>query len=106
MTFKLFLILLFTLALACALITQAIKQAFKNKGKEAAPNMIALINAVVVGVIGTAIAYVLLGTPFTVINIVCLLLMTLCIWLGSMLGFDKVTQTLEQIKRLFDGSAI
>lgn len=104
MTIELFMILLIAGALISALITEAIKKAFYNKGKEAAPNLIALINAIVVGAIGTTVAYMLLAIPFTRNNIICLILMTVCIWLGSMLGFDKVTQLIEQIKRLFTGA--
>lgn len=87
---------LFTLgSMAASLLTEAIKKAVK----ELSTNMIALINAALVGGLGTAGAYVLLDIPFNTNNIVCLALMIVCIWIGSMVGYDKVMQTIAQIKR-------
>lgn len=98
MTVTLF-ITLFTLgAGVCALLTEAVKKAFENAKKEASPNVLALVDAVIVGGLGTSVAYVLMNIPWTVNNIICLLLMIVCIWMGAMLGFDKVKQLLEQIK--------
>ena len=42
----------------------------------------------------------LLGIPWTVNNIICLVLMAVMIWLGAMVGFDKVIQTIGQISNL------
>lgn len=100
MTYILFLSLFVAGAFVSAVVTEAVKKAFKNAKKEAAPNLLALINAFVVGGLGTAVAYVLLGIKWNIINIVCLCLMIVCIWMGSMLGFDKVVQMLAQIKRI------
>jgi hypothetical protein len=41
-----------------------------------------------------------MGIPWTVNNIICLVLMCVVIWLGAMLGFDKVLQTITQISNL------
>lgn len=87
---------LFTIgSMAASLLTEAIKKGFM----ETSTNMIALINAAVVGGLGTAGAYILLGIPFTLNNIICLVLMIVCIWIGSMIGYDKVMQTIDQIER-------
>jgi len=100
MTVTLF-ISLFTLgSMLCGLITEAVKTAYKNAGKEYSANVIALIDAVIVGGVGTATAYMLLGIPWTVNNIICLVLMAVMIWLGAMVGFDKVIQTIGQISNL------
>lgn len=97
MTISLF-ISIFTIgSLACGLITEAIKKTYENAKKEYSANVIALVDAIVVGGIGTAGAYMLLGIPWTVNNIICLLLMCVVVWLGATLGFDKVKQTLKQI---------
>ena len=97
MTISLF-ISIFTIgSLACGLITEAIKKTYENAKKDYSANVIALVDAIVVGGIGTAGAYMLLGIPWTVNNIICLLLMCVVVWLGATLGFDKVKQTLEQI---------
>lgn len=81
----------------CTLVTEAIKKAFYNAGKEASPNLIALIDAIVIGGIGTAVCYMLLGIEWTTNNIICLILMVVAVWVGSMIGFDKIKQLLEQM---------
>lgn len=98
MTVTLFLSLLVFGASICALVTQAVKKAFENAKKEAAPNFLALINALLVGGFGTSVAYILLGIEWTRNNIICLILMIICIWIGSMIGFDKIKQLIEQFK--------
>ena len=95
MTIELF-IYLFTIGSAISsLLTQATKKAFPNISS----NIIALINAVVVGGIGTVFAYIFLNISFGIQNIISIVLMAVCIWIGSMLGYDKVMQTISQIKR-------
>ena len=97
MTVTLF-ISLFTIgSMACGLITEAVKKCYENAGRDYSANIIALVDALVVGGVGTAVAYMLMGIDWTVNNIICLVLMIVCIWLGAMLGFDKIKQTLEQI---------
>lgn len=97
MTVTLFVSLFTFGSLLCGLITEAIKNAYKNANKPYSANVIALVDAVVVGGLGTATAYMLLGIPWTVNNIICLALMCVVIWLGAMVGFDKVLQTIGQI---------
>ncbi len=80
------------------LLTQSIKQFYYNKGSEASPNIIALINAVVVGGGGTAFAYMLLHLPWTVNNILCLIAMAFMVWMGSMLGYSKILETFQQFR--------
>lgn len=93
MTITLFLTL-FTLGSAVSsLLTEALK-----KSLTLSCNLIALIDALVVGIAGTSAAYVLMNVEFTLQNIICIALMTVCIWIGSMLGYDKVMQTISQIR--------
>lgn len=100
MTVTLF-ISLFTIgSTLCGLVTEAIKAWYKNAGKEYSANLIALVDALVVGGIGTATAYMLMGIPWTVNNIICLLLMCVVIWIGAMIGFDKLVQLFEQVSNL------
>ena len=80
-----------------ALMTEAIKKAYLNEGKEYSANVIALINAVVVGCGGTAVLYMLQSIPWTVNNIICLILMGVAVWVASMIGYDKVLQLLKQL---------
>lgn len=95
MTIELFIFMLTIGALMASLLTQAVKKAFPNVSS----NILALADAFVIGIIGVAIAYVLMGIPFTLPNIMCIVLMGVCIWVGSMIGYDKVVQTIEQIKK-------
>lgn len=100
MTITLFIILAAICCAVSSLLTEGIKQWFKNKSeKNYSANLIALINAAVVGCGGTAIAYVLLGVPFVLPNILCLVLMCAVVWLGSMIGYDKVIQLTKQIAK-------
>lgn len=92
MTMTLFLTLFTIGSMASSLLTEAIKKSFKGLST----NIIALINAAIVGLGGTAAAYILMGIPFSLENITCLILMVVCIWIGSMVGYDKCKQTLEQ----------
>ena len=84
-------------ALVASLLTEAIKKAYENAHKEYSANIIALINAIVVGCGGTAVVYMLLGLDWTVNNIICLVLMGVAVWIGAMIGYDKVIQTMQQI---------
>lgn len=93
MTITLFLTLFTIGSAVSSLLTEALKKAMKISS-----NLIALINAVVVGFAGTSAAYILMDVPFTLQNIICIVMMTVCIWVGSMIGYDKVIQTIAQIK--------
>lgn len=98
MTATLFIILAVICCAVSSLLTEGIKQWFKNKSEQNySANLIALVNAAIVGCGGTAIAYVLLGIPFILPNILCLVLMCGVVWLGSMVGYDKVIQLIKQI---------
>lgn len=98
MTVTLF-ISIFTIGAALSgLLTEAVKKAYENAGKQYSANIIALIDALVVGGLGTAMSYMLLGIPWTVNNIICLILMIVVVWVGSMIGYDKVIQLFAQIK--------
>jgi hypothetical protein len=98
MTITLFIVLATICCAVSTLLTEGIKQWFINKAqKNYSANLIALVNAAVVGCGGTAIAYVLLGVPFVLPNILCLILMCGVVWLGSMIGYDKVIQLVKQI---------
>lgn len=97
MTVTLFITILTIGAAVTALITEAIKKAYCNAGKNYSPNVIALVDAIVVGCGGTAVTYMLLGIAWTINNVICLILMGVAVWMGAMLGFDKIIQTIKQI---------
>lgn len=98
MTIEMFIAMLTIGGLISSLITQALKEAFKN----VSANILALIDSIAVGVLGMVVAYILMGIPFNLQNIICIPLMAVCIWIGSMIGYDKVIQTIAQIKKGWD----
>lgn len=94
-------IMLFTIgSLIAALLTEAFKKAFDEKGITYSTNFLALIMAGVVGIAGTIAAYIILGIPFDPVSIICIIFMAIAIWVGAMLGYDKVKQLLDQIVEL------
>ena len=97
MTITLFITMLTLGAGLTSLLTEAIKKAYSNAGKEYSANLVALVNAVVVGCGGTAVLYMLQAIPWTVNNIICLILMGVAVWIASMIGYDKVIQLLKQL---------
>lgn len=105
MTVTLF-ISIFTIGAAISgLLTEAVKKAYENAGRQYSANVIALIDAFVVGGLGTAVSYMLLGIPWTVNNIICLILMIVVVWVGSMIGYDKIIQLFAQLKDLKEDKA-
>lgn len=97
MTLTMFMTLVTIFSIISSFLTEGIKKWFTNAKKEYSANLIALINAIVIGGFGTPIAYVIMNIPFNAINIVFILIMTAITWLGSMLGYDKVKQLIAQV---------
>lgn len=100
MTVSLFATILTGGAAVNALLTEAVKKAYENAGKKCPPNMVALIDAVVVGGLGTAAVYMLMGLPWSVNNIICLVIIVAAVWMASMIGYDKVLQLARQIESM------
>lgn len=97
MTIALFLTILTSGAIIAGLMTEALKKTFDNAEIKYSPNIIALITSIVVGGGGTAVVYILAKIPFTVENVVCLVVMIVLMWIGAMVGYDKLVQTVKQI---------
>lgn len=93
MTVTIFLMIFGICSVATGLITEAIKKLISDR----TPNLIALITALVTGCGGTAAYYLFSGIPFTVTNIVALILMGIATAVGAMIGYDKVVQGIKQI---------
>lgn len=86
-----FMILLSAFTVITGLVTEAIKQVYKEK-----TNLVALIVALIVGCGGTFIYYQLSGIAFDLNNIIYAILMGFASALAAMCGFDKVKQAIEQ----------
>lgn len=100
MTTSIFVILFTFLAVVVSLITEAFKKVLDEAEIKYSSNVIVLAISLVVGVMGTTVAYVFLSIPFTAVNIICILLMAVAVWVGAMVGYDKVLQLIEQIKTI------
>ena len=97
MTIQLFLTMLTIGSAVSSLLTQAVKKALNEKEITYSSNVLALIDAGVIGVFGTIISYILMGIEWNVVNIVCIPLMAVAVWVASMIGYDKVIQLIAQI---------
>lgn len=99
MTVALFITLVTVFATVTGLATEAVKKILDSKAITYASNIVASIIAAIVGIGGTAAYYIISGVPFTAANIVCMILMGVAVAVGSMVGYDKVTQAIAQITR-------
>lgn len=97
MTFEMFLVLFVALSAVGGLVTEAAKKIIFDK-KNLPSNLAALICAFIVGFVGVVIYLYLTNVPMTPNNIIFAFLMGLAIAVGSMVGYDKVKQTIEQFK--------
>ena len=91
-----FLILLSAFSIISSLVTEGIKNITTDK-VNLSYNIIALVTALMIGSCGTALYYQLNDILFTLNNIIYMILMGLASGLASMVGFEKVKQTIEQI---------
>ena len=96
MTITTFLMLLSSFSVLSGLVTEGIKKLISDKANMSY-NIIALVVALVIGGVGSAVYYQLNAIPFNLDNIIYLVLMGLASGLCSMVGFDKIKQAIEQI---------
>ena len=84
----------------CSVLTGLIVEAIKKMaGGLKADNIVAAIVGVLVGTI-IPVGYILYtGIEFNIQNILTIIGIAILSWLCSMLGFDKVMQTIRQIKK-------
>lgn len=78
-------------------LTQSIKQYYANAHKDYSANVIAGINAIIIGGGFTSAIYILTKKEWSIDNIIYLIFMVVAIWMGSMIGFDKIIQTIMQL---------
>lgn len=96
MNTTIFLILLSSFSFLSSLVTEAVKGIASDR-VHLSYNIVALITALTIGGGGTGIYYQLNAIPFTVNNMIYIVLMGLASGLVSMVGFDKVKQAIEQL---------
>ena len=97
MNIALFIALLVAFSTMTSLLTEACKKLLNDTTIKYSSNILVVIIACIVGICGTGIYYVLSGINFTLANIICMPLMGLTTAVGSMVGYDKVIQTIKQL---------
>lgn len=100
MTASTFVLILTIGSTLSTLLTEAVKKFCEEAKLNYSSNILALVDSVIIGGGGTAVVYALTGAPWNTVNIVSLILMIFAVWLGCMVGFDKVIQTAGQIGKL------
>ena len=99
MTFENFLILLTIFSFITSRFTDGVKKFLDSLKVTYASNIVVLCVAVVVSGLGTTVFYMWNDIAWTSLNIICIFLMMCANWLGSMIGYDKVIQTITQMKQ-------
>lgn len=98
MNVTLFITLLTAFSAVTGICTECCKKLLDSLKVTYVSNILAFIIACVVGIGGTAIYYAVCSIEFNAINIVCMILMGIATSVGAMVGYDKVIQTIKQIK--------
>jgi len=81
-----------------SLMTEAIKKLLDEQGKEYKPNVLAVIISICISIL-TVVGYVLyMGIAFTVQVAVIVVVLIILSFLCATVGYDKVIQTISQIK--------
>ena len=97
MTFEVFMLLLTMCSTLTSLCTEGVNVFLEPLNIKYSSNIIALIVAIFVGGVGTALFYELNSIEMTTTNIICIFLMMGANWLGAMVGYDKVKQAIIQL---------
>ena len=100
MTVTVFVILWACLSALTSLVTEAVK---KFTTTDYPDNVVALIVAVATGAIVTSIYYAQTGIPFTALNVVYIVAVSILNWVGATVGYDKVKQAILQLQGNSEG---
>jgi hypothetical protein len=85
--------------MGCSIMTGLITEAIKKMVEVNKPNIVAAVVSVVVGIAIPSMYIVMHGLPFDITAILYIISIVVLSWLCAMLGFDKVVQSLNQLKR-------
>lgn len=100
MTLEAFIILLTVCAVITSLLTEAVKTFLDMTKVQYAANIVVLVVAMVVGCAGAMLYYWIFIIPINGLNCIMAVFLGLANWVGAMLGYDKVMQAIEQIKKI------
>lgn len=87
------------LLLLCSVLTGLIVEAIKKMWVIDKPNILAAIVSVIVGIAVSTGYVILTGTEFNLVVLLYAVSLVVLSWLSSMLGYDKIIQTLSQLRR-------
>ena len=99
MNFEIALMLLLVVATMTGLVTEAVKKVLQEGNVSYKPNLLAGLVAVALSVGGGAAYIVLTETALNGKLSVYLIALVFLSWLSAMVGYDKVVQTISQIKK-------
>lgn len=97
MTVEVFIALLVSLSTVTALVTSFVKKILDGVNIVYASNIVVLIVSAIVGGGGTCVFYVFNDYAWNPVNIICIFMMIIANAIGSMVGYDKVIQTIRQL---------
>ena len=95
MTIFTFSFLLIAFSSVTSLIVEVIKKLIDEK-ENLKYNIIVLIVAMIVGIVGTYVYFYLQGTAIDTLNVLFCVAMGLFSSIGAMVGYDRVKQCIEQ----------
>lgn len=98
MTWKVFLTLLLVISTLTSLVVEALKK-FIGEDKKYSSNLLAGIVAIVLSVVIGICYCIFFEIAFSSQIIIYIIALVLFSWLCSMLGYDKVIQSLTQLKK-------
>lgn len=99
MDITLFITLLTAFSTITGICTEGCKKVLDDIKISYASNILASVIACIIGVGGTAAYYITASIEFNAANIVFMFLMGLATSMSAMVGYDKVTQTIMQLKK-------
>ncbi len=98
MTFDIFLLGLLIISTFTGLVTEAAKKILQEHGKSYSANTMAGYIAVVLSMAAGGAYLILTKTAVNAQIMVYLIALTFLSWLSAMIGYDKVIQTITQIR--------
>ena len=91
-----FLFLFSIFSVLTGLVVEAIKKFISDK-ENRSYNIIVLIVALIIGIVGTLLYYYMSGTVISMTSLIFAILMGFASALGAMIGYDKVKEAIAQL---------
>lgn len=98
MSIHVFLFMLLICSTFTGLVVEGIKNMLSNRGKTFSSSNVTVAVVAVILALAVSICYAIwFGLQFTAQYIICIIVLCVLSWLCSMVGYDKVIQTIKQI---------